>query len=101
MQLTASMDGGRDVGDVKVVADGSAQEIQDRMTDVRMTEDRMTDEKQMLQKFAEKMFHAFEERHYHIAQKFEERFAKIESAILEIKNDLIVVVKRNQRQRSE
>ena len=93
MQLTASMDGGRDVGDVKVVADGSAQEIQDRMC--------MTDEKQMLQKFAEKMFHAFEERHYHIAQKFEERFAKIESAILEIKNDLIVVVKRNQRQRSE
>ena len=93
MQLTASMDGGRDVGDVKVVADGSAQEIQDRMC--------MTDEKQMLQEFAEKMFRAFEERHYHIAQKFEERFAKIESAILEIKNDLIVVVKRNQRQRSE
>ena len=93
MQLTASMDGGRDVGDVKVVADGSAQEIQERMC--------MADGKQMLQEFAEKMFRAFEERHYHIAQKFEERFAKIESAILEIKNDLIVVVKRNQRQRSE
>ena len=75
-QLAAEMNYSRKVDGPEYVADDSAQEIPERMC---MTE-------------VKKMFQAFEEK---ISQAGEERDLKINNAILEIKNQLDAVVKKN------